>query len=126
LSLLIQIQSISEVLPELYLTGSYGSSKLDKLESLKITHIVNCASIECESPFETHFQYLKLPLRDTSDQTMLEAFDKSISFIERALAANKDSKILIHCAMGVSRYTLLFINKLRLRSAPNLICYLSI
>lgn len=42
-----------------------------------------------------------IPVDDMADTNLLQHFPMCIAFIKQALAA--DSKVLVHCAMGISR-----------------------
>ena len=42
-----------------------------------------------------------IPVDDMTDTDLLQHFPACIAFIKQALAA--DSKVLVHCAMGISR-----------------------
>lgn len=84
----------------LYL-GSYDHAKSkQQLKDLGISHIVNMAG-ELENDYPDDFKYLNVKLDDTSNDNIAEHFEKTLKFIEEAQASS--SRVLVHCAMGISR-----------------------
>lgn len=90
--------------PFLYLGGMYARQNPIVLEHLGITHILNMAA-------EQHLDTVLLSNRNISVKHILaddyeyynirQHFEESFEFIEDALA--KNGRILIHCALGISR-----------------------
>ena len=64
--------------------------------------IINCASLECESPIasEAKHKIHKYEIKDTPVQKIKEYINEIISIINNNI---KDKKILIHCYSGISR-----------------------
>ena len=71
------------------------------IDLLKITHIVNI-TLEHRNAFSNKVKYLKLELDDVGDSNLFEHFHKTSDFIHAALTSN-NSRVLIHCNLGVSR-----------------------
>jgi len=84
----------------LYL-GSYENAKnKQQLQDLGISHIINVAG-ELENEFPKDFKYKDIKLDDTSVTNLGQHLDDALQFIDEARAAS--SKVLVHCAMGISR-----------------------
>ncbi|KAF8479531.1 protein-tyrosine phosphatase-like protein, partial [Russula ochroleuca] len=93
----------SEVLPRLYLTDLFTARDEAQLTYLGITHVVSVIEHAPILP-ETHsLRTLHIPLSDSSDQDILAHLPVAISFIHNALAEGPDSRVLVHCLMGISR-----------------------
>jgi len=88
----------------LYL-GSYDNAKnRDQLNALGITHILNMAD-ELENPFpnETKLTYKRCGVNDTSMDDIAKHFTEALTFIDEANKVSNTNKVLVHCAMGISR-----------------------
>lgn len=83
--------------------GNYASALSEEtLKENKITHIVLAG--KCMIGLYPHkFTYKILPLYDSPYLKMRKYFDDANGFIKEVLAENKENKILIHCASGISR-----------------------
>eukprot|EP00760_Papus_ankaliazontas_P038968 PhM_4_TR9446/c0_g1_i1/m.9306/K04459/DUSP, MKP; dual specificity MAP kinase phosphatase len=100
----------TRVLDHLYL-GSFSDAmqRADMVE-LGIRYILNVAR-ECDTdtddsedgmtPGGPSFRYLKLALKDHSDEDIGQHFHAAIEFIEEARRSG--GKVLVHCRQGVSR-----------------------
>lgn len=96
-----------------FLSNIVAASNAKLLREHGITHIVCC----CPGAFsfassagkpldrEQGFVRLDLAMEDSSNQVLAEHTDAAFRFIEEALAANADARVLVHCAQGVSRST---------------------
>eukprot|EP00026_Physarum_polycephalum_P007383 Phypoly_transcript_07442.p1 GENE.Phypoly_transcript_07442~~Phypoly_transcript_07442.p1 ORF type:complete len:402 (+),score=79.49 Phypoly_transcript_07442:219-1424(+) len=84
----------------LYLGSHDHAKSKQQLKDLGISYIVNMAG-ELENEFPDDFKYLSVKLDDTSGDNIAEHFEKTLKFIEDAQAAS--AKVLVHCAMGISR-----------------------
>ncbi|KAI0306086.1 protein-tyrosine phosphatase-like protein [Multifurca ochricompacta] len=74
-----------------------------QLTSLGITHVVSVIEHPPKFP-QTHLlRTLHIPLSDSSDQDILIHLPATTSFIRDALAESPDSRVLVHCLMGISR-----------------------
>jgi len=91
----------SEILHSFLYLGSSGHAKSkQQLTDLGITHILNMAG-ELPNEFPEDFTYLKCDLDDTSADSVADYLERSLSFIEGAKGV--PTKVLVHCAMGISR-----------------------
>jgi len=84
----------------LYLGGFENARNKQQLQDLGISHIINSAG-EIENQFPNDFKYLSFKIDDTPNTNIAEHFAQAVQFIEEAKAAS--SKVLVHCAMGISR-----------------------
>lgn len=97
---------LDEVVPGVYVSDAYASSSRAVLKHHNITHIVVAGS-ELPIHFPDEFSYKQFDIQDTQDSEVSKCFRESNEFIGQALTAN--GKVLIHCAMGVSRSSTLAI-----------------
>lgn len=75
------------------------------IDTLKITHIVNI-TLEHRNAFPHKVKYLRLELDDVGDSNLFEHFHKTSDFIHDALTSSslhQNSRVLVHCNLGVSR-----------------------
>jgi protein-tyrosine phosphatase len=101
----IDYDKIHQIYPNLFLTSAKGASNLKKLKKLGITHILVAANFEdslIKINYFDAFKYKTIKAEDDSDQNILDFFPDVFSWIDDALK-NKSNKVLIHCAMGISR-----------------------
>jgi len=119
------LKRCSQILPQLYLGSEWTARDKKMLLQMRVTHILNAAN-ELPNYFEKEedcpFVYLKVPLHDDEDETIVEFFDKSSDFIHSVLGkepvtAESESdrraekreetgtagSCFVHCAAGVSR-----------------------
>jgi len=94
----------SEIWARFLFLGSYENAKTDKqLSSLGITHILNMAD-ELENPHAAEkYVYRKMGVNDTREDDIKQHIMQAISFINESRASSPSSRILVHCAMGISR-----------------------
>jgi len=91
----------SEILHSFLYLGSFVNAKIkQQLKDLGITHILNMAG-ELPNEFPDEFKYLKCDLDDTSQDNVAFHFESCLNFIDEAKTSS--TKILVHCAMGISR-----------------------
>lgn len=90
----------SKILDWLYIGTHQNALDKKELKSLKIKHILNCAS-ECQSVQDKDYNYKHLKLIDKPNYQIIDHFNSAIVFLEEAQASN--SKVLVHCKMGLSR-----------------------
>jgi protein-tyrosine phosphatase len=98
--------SATLILPSLYLGSDVEARNLKYLQSLGITHIVNCA-YELKSYHPSKFKYLELKMLDDDVQDVKFVFSKALEFIHSALISG--NKVFVHCFAGVSRSVSLII-----------------
>lgn len=97
----IQGALASEIIEDFLYLGSYrNATNREELDSIGITHILNMG-VELENKYPLCYTYLKLGINDTINDNVYETFDEAIAFIESARTAG--GKVLVHCAMGISR-----------------------
>eukprot|EP00123_Amoebidium_parasiticum_P001703 comp12865_c0_seq1/m.8041 comp12865_c0_seq1/g.8041 ORF comp12865_c0_seq1/g.8041 comp12865_c0_seq1/m.8041 type:complete len:572 (-) comp12865_c0_seq1:108-1823(-) len=96
-----QMEASSEIFENfLYLGTEWNASNRDELDSRQINYILNMAS-EIDIFFPNLYQYCHVQIYDEPDVDLLSHLDLAVQFIEDA--KNNDSRILVHCQMGVSR-----------------------
>jgi len=90
--------------PYLYLGSNLGNRYPKHLKMLGITHVLNVA-IELAPNYELlmdpSIKYKHIPCDDTLNYNIRYHFDEAFDFMDRALASN--GKLIVHCAMGISR-----------------------
>jgi protein-tyrosine phosphatase len=90
----------TQILDHLYLGSAQNSFNRKQLKNLEIRYIINTAK-ECVNHYPEHFLYMKCPMIDDEIEDATRYFDETYEFIENARSCN--SKILVHCFMGMSR-----------------------
>jgi protein-tyrosine phosphatase/rhodanese-related sulfurtransferase len=78
---------------------------------LKVTHIVNATNKPRTNPFASSgVKYLNIAVNDTLKAELAVHFRNTYEFIEAArIAQGRKCRVLVHCAMGISRSTSLVI-----------------
>ncbi|KAM9971927.1 hypothetical protein ACTFIW_011915 [Dictyostelium discoideum] len=93
----------SEIIKDfLYLGGVENAGNRQQLINLKITHIVNMAG-ELDDVYPHLYKYYRANLDDRPKANIYEHFEPVIQFINDC--KKQGGRILIHCAMGISRST---------------------
>ncbi|KAN0053038.1 hypothetical protein ACTA71_012520 [Dictyostelium dimigraforme] len=93
----------SEIIKDfLYLGGVENAGNRQQLTNLKITHIVNMAS-ELDDVYPHLYKYYRANLDDRPKANIYDHFEPVIQFINDC--KKQGGRILIHCAMGISRST---------------------
>ncbi|XP_030628311.1 dual specificity protein phosphatase 13-like [Chanos chanos] len=98
---------VSQVWPGLYVGDESTARDKGLLSSLKITHLVNSAHgpnrINTGAQFysDMKLDYYGVEAADHPEFDLSQYFSSTASFIKAALS--QDGKVLVHCAMGVSR-----------------------
>ncbi|KAI8782452.1 protein phosphatase Slingshot 1 isoform X1 [Biomphalaria glabrata] len=95
-----QMDEPSKILDYLYLGSEWNASNLDELNSKGIGYILNVTR-EIDNFFVGMFQYYNVRVLDVEEEELLRHWDKTYKFITKA--RNHNSKVLVHCKMGVSR-----------------------
>ena len=90
---------ISMIIPNLYISNEYFSSRKQELASLNICRIVNVTE-KCPNYFPDDFQYLRVPVRDQIGAEINRHFYTASAFIDAGL---KEGGVLVHCSAGISR-----------------------
>lgn len=94
--------SINRILDQLYLSGDDPAQNREILRENKITHIVNVTT-NVENKFESELSYKRVRIYDLASENIKDYFDEVFEFIESALNASIDNRVLVHCNQGVSR-----------------------
>lgn len=84
----------------LYLGSHENAISKQQLKDLGITCILNMAS-ELENAYPDDFKYFSCKLDDLSSEDLKIHLQEALKFIDEAKASH--SKVLVHCAMGISR-----------------------
>ncbi|KAK5575337.1 hypothetical protein RB653_010595 [Dictyostelium firmibasis] len=93
----------SEIIKDfLYLGGAENAGSRQQLINLKITHIVNMAG-ELDDIYPHLYKYYRANLDDRPKANIYEHFEPVIEFIDDC--KKQGGRILVHCAMGISRST---------------------
>ncbi|KAN0129836.1 Protein-tyrosine phosphatase-like protein [Lactarius tabidus] len=96
-------RAASEVLPRLYLTDLFTARNKTQLSALGITHVISVLEDAPVFP-ETHaLRKLHIPLPDSAYEDILAHLPATTAFIRDALAESPDSRVMVHCLMGISR-----------------------
>ena len=105
-------RQLCEVSPGIYVSGDLHHDKtcaekqLDKWRKEELTHIVDCREEWNDSKIVKHYApeitYWHIGTHDNGGVQEFDWFDKGTDLIEEALLV-PNSKILIHCHMGVNR-----------------------
>ncbi|KAI9464421.1 protein-tyrosine phosphatase-like protein [Lactarius psammicola] len=93
----------SEVLPRVYLTDLFTARDETQLSALGITHVISVIEHAPVFPQTLLLRTLHIPLSDGTDQDILGYLPTTTSFIRDALAESPDSRVMVHCLMGISR-----------------------
>ena len=94
----------SQVLEHLYLGAEDDASNINLLDSLGVTHVINCAAtyINTGSQFYgSSRKYMEFEAEDDEHYEILQHFKPVYDFIEDARQSG--GKVLIHCIMGINR-----------------------
>ena len=96
-----------------YQTNWKGADNLEKVKALGITHIVAAGEeflVERQEDFPLNklglnIRYHALSVNDDEEEegTMRGILADAVAFIDGALATSSKSKVLVHCAAGISR-----------------------
>jgi len=98
----IDSYEISEILPGLYLGNARDAQDRNLLKQNDIKSIINISThIPCYYNDDYSFDYLQLNCQDSSQENLLQYFDKTFEYIQKKLSFKEN--ILVHCQGGISR-----------------------
>jgi hypothetical protein len=97
---------------DLFLGSRIPAANKGMLQSLGITHILNCAGGVCRNHFPDDFQYKTLYLLDGPEEDIISILYSVFDFMTTARSVN--GKVFIHCHQGMAS------------AAPPLMIHLSI
>ena len=71
------------------------------MDELKVAAVVRVGK-ELKSNFPNDFEYLEIGIWDESDVDIRQYFSAAFAFIDKIIQ-DEGKRVLVHCAMGVSR-----------------------
>jgi len=83
----------------LYLGNATDAHRIEHLNKLGVTHILNVSCMQNFWPAD--FKYLKIDILDSPFVSIRRHFERCNAFIDEAVASH--GKCLVHCQMGLSR-----------------------
>jgi len=94
----------TEIVPRVYIADLATAQSRSALLALGITHVVSAVRGRAELPADLlpRLSTYQVPVEDMPFAELLPEFDGCVAFIARALS-NPSSRVLVHCAKGVSR-----------------------
>jgi protein-tyrosine phosphatase len=98
-------QAFSEITPTLFLGRRPTPEHVDELQRRGVTQVVSCLEERRRADVEfldRAFDQLFLPANDQIDQDLRHTLGQFFAHIDTA-SATKESKLLVHCEVGVSR-----------------------
>ncbi|KAK2161870.1 hypothetical protein LSH36_108g03049 [Paralvinella palmiformis] len=98
--ILRQMDSPSKIFDFLYLGSEWNASNLEELSKNRIGYILNVTR-EIDNFFPGLFKYKNIRVYDVEEADLLKYWEETYRFISEARWDN--SKVLVHCKMGVSR-----------------------
>ncbi|XP_044514982.1 dual specificity protein phosphatase 13-like [Gracilinanus agilis] len=117
---------MDEVWPNIYVGDLWAARNLKILQSLRITHILNAAhgglGVSTGPGYYRHIPmtYLGIEAFDDCAFDLSVFFHEAANFIQGALET-PEGKVLVHCAMGLSRSATLVLAFLMLRKHLTLV-----
>lgn len=123
----LDLTPVDEVWTNIFIGNVAIAQNRAALQRLGITHVLNAAHSKQGSIGDQEFYgnscvYYGIPAEDSSEFDLSVYFKPAAEFIHKALK-KKDSKVLVHCIMGMSRSStlvlayLMLYQRLRLRAA---------
>lgn len=93
------MNTISEIIPNLFISSYLEAHQFHLLKQSGITHIINLSSYK--NPFPEDFVYKRIIIDDVPHAQLNRWFIETSFFIEQTLKHN--GAVLVHCDAGVSR-----------------------
>nr|XP_006113812.1 protein phosphatase Slingshot homolog 3 [Pelodiscus sinensis] len=100
LLIMAQMDRPSRIFDHLYLGSEWNAANLEELQRNRISHILNVTR-EIDNFFPALFTYMNVRLYDEEASQLLPYWKETYRFISDVRAQN--SRVLVHCKMGVSR-----------------------
>ncbi|XP_074854171.1 protein phosphatase Slingshot homolog 3 isoform X2 [Carettochelys insculpta] len=100
LLIMAQMDRPSRIFDHLYLGSEWNAANLEELQRNRISHILNVTR-EIDNFFPALFTYMNVRLYDEEASQLLPYWKETYHFISAVRA--QDSRVLVHCKMGVSR-----------------------
>ncbi|KAG0711691.1 Protein phosphatase Slingshot [Chionoecetes opilio] len=100
LVILGQMDAATEIFPHVYLGSEWNASNLDELQSNGVGFILNVTK-EIDNFYPGTFDYLNIRVYDDEKTELLRHWDRTFRYITQV--KEKNSKVLVHCKMGISR-----------------------
>ncbi|KAI6008980.1 protein-tyrosine phosphatase-like protein [Pisolithus marmoratus] len=94
----------TQITRRLYLSDAF-TARARNLKTLGVTHIVS--ALEANLAFDEGIVVMRVPVKDSADADISKWFDAVVKFIQDALDAHEQNKVLVHCAQGRSRSPIL-------------------
>lgn len=94
--------NMSEIVPGLFLGNANDAENMSLLQQNQIKSIINISqTIPCYHETERLFDYLRVPCNDSSQENIVQHFQRTSESIQMSLSLNQN--VLVHCQAGVSR-----------------------
>lgn len=100
LTILGQMDAPTKIFEHVYLGSEWNASNLEELQKNGVRHILNVTR-EIDNFFPGIFDYYNVRVYDDEKTNLLKYWDNTFRYISGAKSS--DSKVLVHCKMGVSR-----------------------
>ena len=93
-----------DVTPNLYLGDAGCAADMERLKSLSITHVLNCAAGETRDMSAVYLQHgmqsMAVAARDDASCSLLDGHVDVEAFLK---TARTSGKVLVHCVQGLNR-----------------------
>jgi protein-tyrosine phosphatase len=96
-------RAASKIAPRLYLTCRATARDVNQLTSLGITHVLSILEDAPIFPSSIPLRKLHVSISDYDGVDILTHLPTTTSFIRDALAESPSNRVMVHCAMGISR-----------------------
>ncbi|XP_071545643.1 uncharacterized protein ssh isoform X2 [Panulirus ornatus] len=100
LTILGQMDAATEIFPHVYLGSEWNASNLEELQNNGVGYILNVTK-EIDNFYPGTFDYLNIRVYDDEKTELLKHWDRTFRYISQV--KEKESKVLVHCKMGISR-----------------------